>query len=55
MAAESRRKHQVVYEFLRALGLDEATAEGDSEGIEHHVSAPTLDALQALTIRLGAK
>lgn len=49
MAAESRRRHAIVFDFLRALGLDEATAEADSEGIEHHVSDRTLEALQAFT------
>ena len=53
MAAESRRRHQIVFDFLRALGLDEATAEADSEGMEHHVSDRTLDALIALTGRLS--
>jgi DtxR family transcriptional regulator, manganese transport regulator len=52
MAAEARRRHGIVRAFLRALGIDEATAEADSEGIEHHVSAVTLDALAALTERL---
>lgn len=52
MADEARRRHQVVIEFLRALGIDDATAEADSEGMEHHVSDVTLDALVALTGRL---
>lgn len=55
MAAESRRRHKVVHDFLLALGLDEATAANDSEGIEHHVSEPTLTALAALTTKLKAR
>ena len=55
MAEEARRRHQVVLEFLRALGIDEATAEADSEGMEHHVSDVTLTALTALTRRLAAE
>jgi DtxR family manganese transport transcriptional regulator len=55
MAAESRRRHQVVLDFLLALGLDEATAANDSEGIEHHVSGETLLALAALTKELRAR
>lgn len=55
MADEARRRHQIVLEFLRALGIDEATAEADSEGMEHHVSDVTLDALVALTGRLSAE
>lgn len=54
MAAESRRRHAVVFDFLRALGLDEATAQADSEGIEHHVSDATLEALAGLSERLNA-
>lgn len=54
MAAESRRRHAVVFDFLRALGLDEATAQADSEGMEHHVSDATLEALAGLTERLNA-
>lgn len=55
MATESRRRHQVVLDFLLALGLDEDTAANDSEGIEHHVSAATLAALTALTTELRAR
>lgn len=52
MADRARARHQVVYEFLRALGIDEATADADSEGIEHHVSDTTLAALVEATRRL---
>lgn len=52
MAAESRRRHRIVHDFLRALGLDENIAEADSEGIEHHVSEATLTALAELTGKL---
>jgi DtxR family manganese transport transcriptional regulator len=54
IAGESRRRHRIVHDFLRALGLDEATAEADSEGIEHHVSDATLAALARLTRQLEA-
>ena len=49
MAAQARAKHAIVARFLRALGLDEATVDADSEGIEHHVSDRTLAALTRLT------
>lgn len=55
MAEESRRRHRIVADFLRALGMSEAVAEADSEGMEHHVSDVTLAALSALTERLIAK
>ena len=54
MASEARRKHAIVADFLRALGLDEATVDADSEGIEHHVSDRTLRALIDLTTHLKA-
>ena len=46
LAEESRERHEVVLEFLRALGVPERTAQGDAEGIEHHVSPETLAALK---------
>ena len=38
----SRKKHAIVFNFLKKLGLDNKTASADSEGIEHHVSDKTL-------------
>ena len=49
MAEMSRRRHQVVEAFLRALGIDDLTVEADAEGIEHHVSEPTLAAFARVT------
>ena len=49
MAERSRKRHQIVLDFLIAIGVDEATAAVDSEGIEHHVSAKTLKAMQRIT------
>ncbi|QGM21895.1 manganese-binding transcriptional regulator MntR [Spiribacter sp. 2438] len=42
MARQSRTRHAVVFEFLRAMGVSESTARIDAEGIEHHVSEETL-------------
>ncbi len=42
MAAESQKRHEIVYQFLLAIGVSAATAADDAEGIEHHVSAETL-------------
>ena len=47
LALATRERHAIVKEFLVALGVDAATAEGDAEGIEHHVSEPTLAAFRA--------
>ncbi len=49
LACEARRRHEIVYDFLLALGVDETVAFADSEGMEHHVSDQTLDALQKFT------
>lgn len=46
MARAVRHRHQVVVRFLMAIGVDEATAHSDAEGIEHHVSAETLSAFE---------
>lgn len=42
IASNSKKKHKIVYEFLKNLGVDHKTASADSEGIEHHVSKKTL-------------
>lgn len=45
LAQIAKKRHQIVYDFLLAIGVDEKTAAIDSEGIEHHVSKATLDAM----------
>lgn len=49
LAEESRERHQIVEEFLRALGVSADTARLDAEGIEHRVSAETLSAFARFT------
>lgn len=49
MAKESRQRHAIVLQFLRALGVDDPTARIDAEGMEHHVSQETLDIMQRFT------
>ncbi len=51
LAARSRRRHEAVVRFLRALGVDERTARVDAEGIEHHVSPRTLAAFERFSRR----
>lgn len=53
LAAKSRRTHEIVYQFLRAIGVSEQTAAIDTEGIEHHVSRQTLECFRRLTEQLG--
>jgi DtxR family transcriptional regulator, manganese transport regulator len=51
MAEDGRRKHVIVENFLLALGVSEAIARIDAEGIEHHVSAETLKAMARFVVR----
>jgi DtxR family manganese transport transcriptional regulator len=46
VAQMSRGRHQTVEAFLRSLGVSAETARIDAEGIEHHVSAETLEAFR---------
>jgi len=48
VAAASRERHDLVLRFLIALGVPMEVAETDSEGIEHHVSQETLDAMRRM-------
>lgn len=54
LAKKSRDRHETVYQFLLAIGVDETTAATDAEGIEHHVSPATLEKLDAF-VRSTAK
>ncbi len=44
IAERTRERHQIVETFLLALGVSAENARIDAEGIEHHVSAETLQA-----------
>lgn len=46
LAEVSRKRHEVVLQFLMSLGVSESVANIDAEGIEHHVSDETLEAMQ---------
>ncbi|TMJ38996.1 MAG: transcriptional regulator MntR [Alphaproteobacteria bacterium] len=46
LAGKSRERHQIVENFLCALGISPETARVDAEGIEHHVSLETLNAFR---------
>lgn len=46
MAAFSRKRHEIVEQFLIKLGVGTKAAAIDSEGIEHHVGKETLRAMQ---------
>ncbi|MBE2181219.1 MAG: manganese-binding transcriptional regulator MntR [Chthoniobacterales bacterium] len=46
LAAEAKARHETVAEFLESLGVPQATARADAEGIEHHVSPATIAAFR---------
>ncbi len=46
LAIKVRQRHELVYQFLIAIGVDKETAAVDAEGIEHHVSQQTLNCLE---------
>lgn len=51
LAEDGRKRHKIVEEFLIALGVSPAIARIDSEGIEHHVSAETLEAMAKFLLK----
>ena len=53
LAEDSRQRHEAVQSFLIALGVPEAVAQRDAEGIEHHCSPETLAAFRRFLESLG--
>lgn len=52
LAKKSKQRHDLVLQFLLAIGVDPEVASIDAEGIEHHVSDQTLDRLAESIERL---
>jgi Mn-dependent DtxR family transcriptional regulator len=52
VARKIARRHRLLTEFLKLLGLDDTVIYHDVEGMEHHISAPTLRAIETLTAQL---
>ena len=52
VARNIAHRHRLLTDFLRLLGLSDRVIYRDVEGMEHHVSAPTLRAIEALTSHL---
>lgn len=48
LAAECKKRHELVKSFLVAMGVSPEIATTDSEGIEHHVSKDTLRAMKRI-------
>ena len=55
LAARARERHHLVRDFLIALGVGREAAEQDAEGIEHHISAETLEAFRRFLKRGSAR
>jgi Mn-dependent DtxR family transcriptional regulator len=52
LARNITRRHQLLTAFFKLLGLDDHVIYRDVEGMEHHISPPTLRAIEALTQQL---
>src|ERR1700757_1452152 len=52
LARNITRRHQLLTDFLKLLGLDDEVIYHDVEGMEHHISPPTVRAIEALTQQL---
>jgi len=49
VAQQIALRHGLLSEFLSLLGVDDATIQHDVEGMEHHISPKTLEAISRLT------
>ena len=49
LAKVSKKRHEIVYNFLIKIGVSKKIAEQDSEGMEHHVSHETLMLMKKIT------
>src|ERR1700737_1581218 len=52
LARNITRRHQLLTDFLRMLGIDEEVIYHDVEGMEHHISPQTLHAIETLVDEL---
>ena len=52
LARNITRRHQLLTDFFKLLGLNDQIIYHDVEGMEHHISPPTLRAIEALTQQL---
>ncbi len=53
LARNITRRHQLLTDFLKLLGLPDDVIYHDVEGMEHHISPPTLRAIENLTSLLN--
>jgi Mn-dependent DtxR family transcriptional regulator len=52
LARSITHRHKLLTDFLKLLGLNDRVIYHDVEGMEHHISLPTLRAIEALTRQL---
>src|SRR5258707_14321514 len=52
LARNITRRHQLLTDFLKLLGLADEVIYHDFQVMEHHISPPTLRAIEALTAQL---
>ena len=52
LARSITHRHRLLADFLKLLALDDDVIHHDVEGMEHHISPPTLRAIAALTKQL---
>jgi Mn-dependent DtxR family transcriptional regulator len=55
LARNIMRRHNLLTDFLRMLGVDEPVIYRDVEGMEHHISPQTLHAIEALVEELKSQ
>lgn len=51
LAESSKERHRLMVSLLERVGVSKATAEADAEGMEHHVSKETLEAIKTFLSR----
>ena len=49
VAKKIAHRHRLLEDFLGLLGIDEASIDRDIEGMEHHISPQTFQAIELLT------
>lgn len=52
LARNITHRHHLLTDFFKLFGLDEQVIHHDVEGMEHHISPPTLHAIECLTQQL---
>jgi Mn-dependent DtxR family transcriptional regulator len=52
LARNITHRHHLLTDFFKLFGLDDQVIHHDVEGMEHHISPPTLHAIECLTRQL---